>query len=405
MNNQQIPRKNTRSPSHSSPRQVPASRSPAIRIRASSSTRRSPKSPSLAQRTRALTQGSLKKTPPLENSLSVGENHGDLIEITIDSVMEGVPEAKVVMSPRSTVSELKNAISEETDVLPEKQLLLYKDKVLKDENSSISSYGIVDDCHVVLNLRMSTGSKVARGGNAVLYVPPTFPEGSIGDLRNKIRKMNSLRGPSGRCKYRVFKKKGQVIGSLQGSAEWTPQKQMEHELTRNRMKKLLNKKHKKILSSPRCLSPGSVINSPMMTASPNLSAEKTSAEKSSAEIEDSTFISEKKLKTFFEPFETMEQMLNSTKELTLPPSNMQELEAAISERDALMKTICRVCRKKLTITEQQMACVCTYVFCKKHRNPCKHLCNVDQRNSARYKLYKENPKIGDGGTHKAKAAN
>nr|CDJ98138.1 Protein F56F3.4 [Haemonchus contortus] len=108
----------------------------------------------------------------------VKDKIGDFIEVTVHSLMEGVEEINV---------------SEATDVLPEKMLLLYNHVELKNDNVPISTYGIMEDCEITMSLRMSTGSRATRSSNAVLYVPPSFPEGSVNDLRNKIKSMTSIR--------------------------------------------------------------------------------------------------------------------------------------------------------------------------------------------------------------------
>ncbi|ETN76039.1 AN1-like Zinc finger [Necator americanus] len=228
----------------------------------------------------------------------------DLLEITVNSVMEDVQESKVIVAASCKVYELKNSICQATDVLAEKQLLIYKSKELK-------------------------------ASNAVLYVPPSFPEGSVDELRSKIKSLTNIRG---------------------SSAE----------------------------NIPRNLSKESL--------------EKPSFEKKS----DPYTVTELQLKTFFEPPETLAQMEREMKDLTLPPSNMEELIAVKTKREETLKTTCGVCRRKLHVTEQQMACACSYTFCKKHREPDKHFCNIDHRHAGRSKIHKENPKVSGGGLHKAR---
>ncbi|KAL6740692.1 hypothetical protein Aduo_014026 [Ancylostoma duodenale] len=347
---------------------TPATRSPGKRSR----------SPSVRSPSKR-TPGS--RSPP--GGSSQRDNTGDLLEITVNSVMEGVQEAKVLVPATSKVSELKNVVSDATDVLPEKQILLYKTTELKNDNTLISNYGITEDCQIMMSVKMSTGSKTARSGNAVLYVPPTFPEGSVTDLRNRIRSMTHIQGKS-KCKYKIYAKKERYKVDSKHS-EWTPQKQIEHELTRNRMKKFLKRRRKKILVESPPASPGSVIDSPVIPASPDLSRE--SAE-SIGKKKDPTMITERQLKNFFEPPETLVQLERKMNELTLPPSNLNELGEMKAQREAHLKTLCRVCRRKLHVTEQQMPCACTYLFCKKHRKPDTHFCNIDHRQTGRSKIRK-----------------
>uniref|UniRef100_A0A0K0CTZ4 AN1-type domain-containing protein n=1 Tax=Angiostrongylus cantonensis TaxID=6313 RepID=A0A0K0CTZ4_ANGCA len=135
-------------------------------------------------------------------------------------------------------------------------------------------------------------------------------------------------------------------------SEWTPEKQMEHEITRNRMKV--------------------------------------------------SGIYNKGVQAFFEPPETVIEMELRKKHFLLAPSNMEELNAVKARREALLKTVCKVCNGKLKPAEQQMPCACSYVFCKHHRKPDTHLCNIDHRQMGRSKISKENPKMVFGGIRKAK---
>ncbi|KAK5978573.1 hypothetical protein GCK32_021970, partial [Trichostrongylus colubriformis] len=72
-----------------------------------------------------------------------------------------------------------------------------------------------------------------RPSNAVLYVPPSFPEGSVTELRNKIKTMTNLRQRSNMVP-RVYRRARTPVDKKH--SQWTPEKQMEHEITRNRMK-------------------------------------------------------------------------------------------------------------------------------------------------------------------------
>ncbi|EYC26756.1 hypothetical protein Y032_0010g949 [Ancylostoma ceylanicum] len=160
--------------------------------------KRTPGSRSPAKRSRSPAARSPSKRTPGSRSPPGGSSQrdsiGDMLEITVNSVMEGVPEAKVLVPATSKVSELKNIVSDATDVLPEKQLLLFRSTELRNDNTLIANYGIVEDCQLTMSVKMNTGSKTARSGNAVLYVPPSFPEGSVTDLRNKIRSMTHVQG-------------------------------------------------------------------------------------------------------------------------------------------------------------------------------------------------------------------
>ncbi|KAK6026414.1 AN1-like Zinc finger [Ostertagia ostertagi] len=171
-------------------------------------------------------------------------------------------------------------------------------------------------------------------------------------------------------------------------SEWTPQKQMEHEMTRNKMKTLLKKKRKRILSDespPRSL--GSVESRSVIMGTPTeILSDEDLKEKHMRTCR--TFVTAVELRTFFEPPETILEMEQKSKYLSLPPSNMKELQAAREKREELLKTVCKVCYTKLKPIEQQLNCACGYVFCKTHRRPEKHLCHVDHKQSGRYKIHK-----------------
>ncbi|KAK6047759.1 ubiquitin family protein [Cooperia oncophora] len=142
-------------------------------------------------------------------------------------------QAKILVPPLCRVAELKSIVADATDVPADKQVLLYNDVELKNDSNTIATYGITKDCNITLNIKMSTGSKVARShvNMSMLFMPLVMQQGSIPSLRNTIKQMTSVRG---RPIYR-----GKVDTSKEYSTTWTPAKQMEHELTRNRMRRLL----------------------------------------------------------------------------------------------------------------------------------------------------------------------
>uniref|UniRef100_A0A915A213 AN1-type domain-containing protein n=1 Tax=Parascaris univalens TaxID=6257 RepID=A0A915A213_PARUN len=63
---------------------------------------------------------------------------------------------------------------------------------------------------------------------------------------------------------------------------------------------------------------------------------------------------------------------------------------------------CKVCRKRLRLAQRTIRCACDGVFCDRHRSPEAHQCSVDYKQQGRMKLLKENPKVDEGGAHKAK---
>ncbi|VDP27756.1 unnamed protein product [Heligmosomoides polygyrus] len=117
--------------------------------------------------------------------------------------MEGVEEAKILVPASSKVADLKASVSEVTDVLPDKMVLLYKGTEIKGDDQPISAFGISEDCELVMSVKMSTGSKVASN------------KPKVSNMSTTKRRRTPME-----TKY----------------SQWTPEKQMEHELTRNRMK-------------------------------------------------------------------------------------------------------------------------------------------------------------------------
>ncbi|WKY04089.1 hypothetical protein Q1695_005225 [Nippostrongylus brasiliensis] len=367
-----------------------------------------PKSP--ARRTPC--KSPANETPPTStpNSAKLGtattsaakEKLADLLEITVTSVMEGVGESKVLASASCKVCELKASVSEATDVLPEKMMLLYKGVELKDDERAISAYGITEDSDVIMSIKMNTGSRAGKPSNAVLYVPPSFPEQNVKELRAKLKTMTNIR--SGHNKSNLVHRRAAAAPprTVSKHSQWTPEKQMEHEITRNRMKTLLRKKRKRILndSPPRSL--GSVECRSVMEPGATSSLDDSTDSKKPFDQRCRTTLTSNELKSYFEPHESIEELEKTRRDMSLPPSNFAELVEVKALREQLLKTECKVCYVKLKAAQQEMPCACGYVFCNRHRNPNQHLCNVDFKQIGRTKIFKENPKVAYHGTRKAK---
>uniref|UniRef100_A0A1I7XST2 Ubiquitin-like domain-containing protein n=1 Tax=Heterorhabditis bacteriophora TaxID=37862 RepID=A0A1I7XST2_HETBA len=65
------------------------------------------------------------------NSSASPTRQRELIEITVKSVMDNVPEKKLLVPSNCLVYDLKVIICKSSGILPEKQLLLYNDEELK----------------------------------------------------------------------------------------------------------------------------------------------------------------------------------------------------------------------------------------------------------------------------------
>ncbi|KJH45204.1 AN1-like Zinc finger [Dictyocaulus viviparus] len=345
---------------------------------------------------------------PTQNSMMAA------IELFIHSVMEGVRDAKITIPVDATVFELKRLVHLATDVIPERQLLLFKDKELS-------------------------------AAEVMVFMPMRMPFGNS-SLRNTIRTMTNV----------MDRRPKKIENTVIDAAAWTPAKQMEHEITRNRMKnrfifksvepsrKEVMKSHEinydceqiyftehplwsssvfriwlqKLLrlrkrtpasktSSPQGIyTPGSVASrSPSGTMSPVETADNAAqiSRGRTAKIEDLE-LTEKDLKVkelFFEPAESIDELYRTQQEICLPPETVADLLKFKKEKEEREKTMCKICRCKLPLSEQQIICHCQFVFCRKHREPSAHLCQIDYKQTGRRKIRKENPKVDSRGIYKA----
>ncbi|PIO57597.1 AN1-like Zinc finger, partial [Teladorsagia circumcincta] len=105
---------------------------------------------------------------------------------------------------------------------------------------------------------------------------------------------------------------------------------------------------------------------------------------------------------FFDPPESVEELEITRNNLMLPPSNINELLEIKADRRKLAPLVCKFCHRKLALTEQHIRCLCEQRFCKKHRLPAAHLCGIDYKQTGRSRITKENPKVSEGGYHKAR---
>ncbi|XGW29979.1 hypothetical protein V3C99_009195 [Haemonchus contortus] len=330
-----------------------------------------------------------------------------LLAITVKTTMEGGPGAKILVPPLCRVAELKSIVFDATDVPTDKQVLIYNDAVLKNDSATIANYGITKDCTIILNIKMSTGSKVARShaNMSMLFMPLVMQQGSLPSLRHTIKQMSSVRGchhcsccscDDGRPLYR-----GKIDTSREYSTNWTPAKQMENELTRNRMKHLLwKRKRSRTLSEASSSDTSSTPYSESSAASLSCSSSDSKILKSSQSYEPT--LTEKQLKTFFDPPESVEELELTRNNLVLPPSSVNELLELKAAQRKSADSICQFCHKKLALTEQHIQCLCEEKFCKKHRSPAAHYCGIDYKHTGRSKINKDNPKIFEGGLHKAR---
>lgn len=327
----------------------------------------------------------------------VSPNDDKIVKITVSSVMQGVKQIVVEMKDKETVSILKNRIEQETEVLTNRQVLLFKGMELKDNNKTMTDCGINSDAKITMNVKMSTGIVTnPTTTDILLMMPPIFPTNQD-QLRKEIKGMHT-----------VHRKPKKMSGIDANASLWTPEKQMENEFTRNRMKTLLRrKKHAPILSgTPVDSEIGSAQTfSPVATPPGELSSPSTVSSHVSSGSEpesDAEVVTEKELKLFFDPPETIEEHKQCRRSMVLAPSSEEELLENLKKFEAERKTKCNTCFKKLSAAQQTMHCKCLRIFCDRHRHPKNHTCVIDYKQDGRNKLKKNNSKVGDGGWRKAK---
>ncbi|KHJ86586.1 hypothetical protein OESDEN_13657 [Oesophagostomum dentatum] len=164
----------------------------------------------------------------------------------------------------------------------------------------------------------------------MFFLPMVMQQGSISNLRSTIKSMTSVRG---RPVYR-----GKLDKPKEYSTHWTPAKEMEHELTRNKMKRLMRKRKKRktlLLNPDAALSPEALsspsANSPLLASTPV------------RVYEPDPNLTDKCLKVlFFEPAESVEEIKMLRSRMTMPPSNMEELMKIQEELASSAKTECQV---------------------------------------------------------------
>uniref|UniRef100_A0AC34F0L4 Uncharacterized protein n=1 Tax=Panagrolaimus sp. ES5 TaxID=591445 RepID=A0AC34F0L4_9BILA len=366
-----------------------------------------------------------------------------VIMVTIRSVMERGDLCRIQLRTDATVRELRIACHFRIGPKAESQSLLFDGKELKDDDKMLADYGLKADCIVQLAPKMASGTLDRHPqADVILIVPDFIPQNvtSMSDLRETIRNMHTslpskLPAPAANPPDRK-------------AHMWTPEKQMEHELTRNRMKELIQrrKRLRQQQSSPKTAASTPVVSSDVHSSmsddhgkgshSPTsghgdngsicgsvgrsplgsepgtppeirLLRQQTSSTAiasatTNVEIKDPP-VTEKELKMYFNPPETTRQAEMLRRDLYTPPQNREGLKKIKEHFIELQKSTCGVCKRRLPLIQQSLKCRCKKVFCPKHRNAEQHKCSVDYKLAGRKKLEKEIPKIEMGGARKAKS--
>ncbi|KAK0420300.1 hypothetical protein QR680_014607 [Steinernema hermaphroditum] len=306
----------------------------------------------------------------------------------------------------ATVGDLKNACRRKMDICPRLSALVYNCVELKDDVKPLADYGITADCDVYLQLKLQAGTRNASpSAETVIFVmPDMFASGKEG-IRDVIRSMNTA--------LPVIPSSHQQCDATSSKTSkqqpWSLEKQMEHELTRNRMK-VLTRRRRKANSvthpstpdsgsicgakghSPVSSSPGSPPNGLVHRKSVMTVKDSSSGPESNVEPKPLA-VTAKELTMFFDPPETKQQLMMMRKDLYDPPQNRQELLKLKEDRKKMAAMMCGFCRRRLKAVQQSGKCLCGKFFCTKHRDPKLHCCSVDYKQTDRTKLHKDNPKL------------
>ncbi|GMS89004.1 hypothetical protein PENTCL1PPCAC_11179, partial [Pristionchus entomophagus] len=344
------------------------------------------------------------------------------IMVHIRTMMAGPNnEFTLAIAPDCTIGNLKHIIADRLDVAPERQLLSLEGKQLDDDAAVLPSYDVTSTCQILMNIKLATGTSTKASSDVIFFVPNSFPSNNDA-LRNVIRGMTSRRAPCARRKEKPADSTAQ---------QWTPQKDMENAMTRNRMKSLIKTRRTRrqsfidsgvinVESGSGAATPdhGSVIGSAenSVPATPpewasSLSASSISSISTTSLVSSSREsvleVTEKELKMFFDAPETRAELDATRCDLSVPPSSYEEYQQMKKHKEQKEKTRCKVlpslrCVVPTQIAEQSVVCACGRAFCKKHRAPKEHHCPIDYKQTEETRSARDNPKIYDGGKAKGK---
>ncbi|VDM46191.1 unnamed protein product [Toxocara canis] len=252
-----------------------------------------------------------------------------------------------------------------------------------DDMATLSSLGMGSKSIVWVVVKPVTGNNDREEIAALLRMSQ-----SLSTLRHIIRSM-----PSVDVDY------GKNTSPEYSEAELFVSKEKEHELMRQRMKMLKERRRKRNPNSVLLLektakeeyeedktrSP-STKSPPVL---PNKAVQSPSGEqKSTGVLSDTNVnlvdvspvspklltydpvpITARELALFFDPPESLEELKIINDEMFDPPTNEQQLEKI---REEVRNTRCGICRAKLPIAMREMRCCCDLVYCRRHRNPQDH---------------------------------
>ncbi|KAI6193187.1 hypothetical protein M3Y96_00991800 [Aphelenchoides besseyi] len=324
----------------------------------------------------------------------------ETITVTFRSIMGSGNPVAIVIRKDGTVRDLKIAYANRVGIGGDRQTLIYEGKELSDDDAPLSHYGIVSDCTVQLSMRLESGIREKTppiDPNVIVIVPGGFGGVANADgLREALRNMQAMPNQI----------EQQPQPQDQSYKQWTPgitdkrvvlhalvlEKQMEHELTRNRMRELLRRRRRtKTPGSPNHSSNcGSIGRSPLHSGGatptnelmPQSSGSSTSnllaaaalkAQNATTVVEVEEPMTVKELQKFLDPPETKSEMDCLRRELLDPPNDL------FSKPKSDEKTNCNVCHRRLSFSQQTMLCQCGLGFCSRHKNPEEHKCSADYK--------------------------
>ncbi|CAD5209797.1 unnamed protein product [Bursaphelenchus okinawaensis] len=353
-------------------------------------------------------------------------NQDMVLTVTFKSIMASSAPCSSEVRRDATVRDLKFIYQAKSGCSIDMVRFTYNGKELLNDDETLESYGMTKNCDVYISARIESGLMARTPPSPRGFIMAAEIIGSqnpdtlakMQSLRDAIKSMHNIPGQTQMDKPPDLEKKEGL---------WTPEKQMEHQITRSRMRDLLKRRKAATSKTPDSAftrDSGSVCNSarsPMLSepgtpkseprAQSSLSTLSTSpaATTSVSNLSQTSVVepvekpvTEKELKVFFDPAETARDLIVIHQELYDPPKNREELAVIQEAVEHRRRTTCGVCRRKLPISQQSVRCQCQLAFCSRHKNPEDHRCSFDYKLTGRKRLVKENPKVTSGGAHKGK---
>uniref|UniRef100_A0A914ZE31 Ubiquitin-like domain-containing protein n=1 Tax=Parascaris univalens TaxID=6257 RepID=A0A914ZE31_PARUN len=331
----------------------------------------------------------------------------DMIEITVKSTMSSFKPLRLAIRKSTSVRALKSYIQTRTGIASVNTSLVFNNKELKDDMATLSSLNMGSKNIIWVVIRPISGNNDREEIAALLRMSQ-----SLSTLRHIIRSM-----PSVDMDYE------KNTPPEYSEAELFVSKEKEHELMRQRMRMLKERRRKNAPNSVLLLEKTakeergarpSFDGSSKTTRSPSVEGNREewspADEQKSASVQSDTSvnmvdvspvspnmlsydpvpITSRELALYFDPLESLEELEIINDEMFDPPRNEEQLQQIQEE---IHNARCGTCRIKLPIAMREMRCYCGQVFCKRHRNPQDHRCSIDRKSVDRERLKKTLPKL------------